>query len=493
MEWAEQTVVRRVAKSNRIRLQDIVFDPIDVVAERMCSQPDELSEDLKAELCDILSGGGTGGGATKQRDELALLQKLLVARVDITSESLMNANRVQLELLVAIKTGIQAFLHPDISVTHCTLVEILLSKRCRNVACQNQLPGEDCACEICSSKSGFCNACMCTICSNFDFEVNTCRWIGCDFCAHWTHTDCALRVGHIAAGISKSGTGISKTLFCCRACKCTSELLGWVKDVFLSCADDWQRDELVRELESVRRIFHGSEDLKGKRLSWKMEDLLDKLNTGIDVNTVRRDIQWLFGGLETEDTEGIENEIDKLVEPQEACRRIADVVQEAMVKMEAVAEDKARALKKARLAFETSTRELEDKKTELAELEFERQQKEQEIEELETIVRLKQAEGDMFQMRSDEALQEAEGLQQLALARYEKLKEEYTSRYLKLRLNEAEAERRSLFEKMQLQEHSHSDSLELPTMSKIRDVVKQVYSKHGSSSQMERLQHRKSH
>lgn len=173
----------------------------------------------------------------------------------------------------------------------------------------------------------------------------------------------------------------------------------------------------------------------------------------------------------------------RLIAPQEACNRIADVVQEAVRKMEMVADEKMRLLKKARLSLEVCDRELEDKAREVTELKLERHRKKQQIDELESIVRLKQAEADMFQLKANEARREAERLQSIALARSEKSEEEYASRYLKQRLSEAEAERQYLFEKIKLQESSRApqsngvgDSSQTLMLSKIQDLLKNVYS-----------------
>lgn len=166
----------------------------------------------------------------------------------------------------------------------------------------------------------------------------------------------------------------------------------------------------------------------------------------------------------------------RLIAPQEACCRIADVVQEAIRKMEMVADEKMRVFKKARLALDACDRELEDKAKEVAELKLERQKKKLQVEELERIVRLKQAEADMFQLKANEAKREAERLQRIALAKSDKSEEEYASSYLKLRLSEAEAEKQYLFEKIKLQESSrasHSSSGGDPSLmySKIRDLL----------------------
>ncbi|GAB4859341.1 hypothetical protein Ancab_010804 [Ancistrocladus abbreviatus] len=474
----EQSVVRRVFTTSKINLRNIAEEHVDIIYEKMQVLPDEYLEELKNGLRVILDG--TGGA--QHREEFMILQKLVQSRSDLTAKTLVRAHRVQLEILVAIKMGIQAFLHPTVSLSQTSLIEIFLYKRCRNIACQNQLPVDDCACEICSNKNGFCNICMCVICSKFDFEVNTCRWIGCDLCSHWTHTDCAIRDGLICMGTStRSGTGQAEMLFRCRACNRTSELLGWVKDVFQQCAPSWNRAALMTELDTVGRIFRGSEDVKGRKLFWKCEELIEKMKGGLAEQIACRVILMFFQELEADLSKNTElGEGGRLLAPQEACKQIAEVVQEAIRKMEMVADEKLRMLKKARLAVEACDHELEDKAREEAELKLERQRKKQQIEELESIVKLKQAEAEMFQLKADEARREAEMLQKIALAKSEKSEEEYASRYLKLKLSEAEAEKQYLFQKIKLQESSrslHSNYGNDPSQmfSKIQDLIKNVY------------------
>jgi len=185
--------------------------------------------------------------------------------------------------------------------------------------------------------------------------------------------------------------------------------------------------------------------------------------------------------LEADSTRNTElGEGGRLLAPQEACKQIAEVVEEAIRKMEMVADEKLRLLKKARLAVETCEHELEDKAREVAELKLERQRRKQKIDELESIVKLKQAEAEMFQLKADEARREAEMLQNIALAKSEKSEEDYRSSYLKLKLSEAEAEKQYLFQKMKLQESSRplhpndgNDSSQM--FSKIQDVLKNAY------------------
>lgn len=450
----EQSVVRRIFTGDKVTLRNIAEERIDVISEKMQILPDEYFEELKNGLRVVLEGNG----GSQQREEYLSLQKLVQSRSDLTSKTLLRAHRVQLELLVAMKMGMQAFLHPNLCLPQTSLVEIFAYKRCRNIACQTLLPVDECTCDVCTNKSGFCNVCMCVICTKFDFEVNTCRWIGCDLCSHWTHTDCAIRDGLICMGTSaRVGTGQAEMLFRCRACNRTSELLGWVKDVFQHCAPSWSRTALVTELDIVGRIFRGSEDVKGRKLFWKCEELIEKMKGGLPESTACRAILMFFQELEADPARnGGIGEGGRLLAPQEACKQIAEVVQEAIRKMEMVADEKLRMLKKARLSLETCDRELEDKAREAAELKLERQRRKQQIDELESIVKLKQAEADMFQLKADETRREAEMLQKIALAKSEKSEEDYRTRYLKLKLSEAEAEKQYLFHKMKAQESSRA-------------------------------------
>ncbi|XP_011039329.1 PREDICTED: OBERON-like protein [Populus euphratica] len=471
-----QSIIRRVSGADKISCRDIAGERVDIISEKMQHLPDDFLDELKNGLRVMLEGSG----GSQHREEFLILQKLVHNRSDLTAKTLIRAHRVQLEILVAINTGIQAFLHPSISLSQTSLIEVFVFKRCRNIACQNQLPADDCTCEICANKSGFCNLCMCVICNKFDFEVNTCRWIGCDLCSHWTHTDCAIRDGQICMGPSfKSGAGPTEMLFRCRACNRTSELLGWVKDVFQHCAPAWEREALTRELDFVSRIFRGSEDPRGRKLFWKCEELIEKMKGGLAESTACRVILMFFQELEVDSPRSLENgEGGRLIAPQEACNRIAEVVQEAIRKMEMVADEKMRMFKKARMALEACDRELEEKAKEVAELKLDRQKKKLQIEELERIVRLKQAEADMFQLKANEAKREAERLQRIALAKTDKSEEEYASSYLKLRLSEAEAEKQYLFEKIKLQESSRAsqssggaDPSQVLAYSKIQEIL----------------------
>jgi len=285
---------RGVADSEKpfttVRVQDIVSELIPSMARKLQELPDSFLEGLKESLRDMLN-------SIDKREQFVSLQQTLAARTDLTTDTLLRAHRVQLELLVAVKTGILAFLHPDIPMTHSALVEVFLQTKCRNFACQSQLPADECDCKLCAQKTGFCSSCMCVVCSKFDFDANTCRWIGCDFCLHWCHTDCGIRMGYIAPGPSIRGAaGTSEMQFHCIACDHTSELYGFVKDVFCTCAPQWDRDVLASELDCVRRIFHDSKDAHGQQLCSKAEQMLQQLDAQVDPAIACRTMLKFFAG-----------------------------------------------------------------------------------------------------------------------------------------------------------------------------------------------------
>ncbi|KAK4369321.1 hypothetical protein RND71_013113 [Anisodus tanguticus] len=469
--YYEQSVTHRPATANKFFLLDIARELVDIISEKMSLLPNEYLEELKGRVRGMLEGNG----GSQQRDEFLFLQRLVQSRSDLTAKTLGKAHRVQLEILVAINSGSQFFLHQSMNLSETVLIEVFVYKRCRNIACQSQLPAENCHCEICTNRKGFCSLCMCVICNKFDFEVNTCRWIGCDSCAHWTHTDCAIRDKQIGTDRPPvNGLGSSKIQFRCRACNRTSKLFGWVKDVFQQCAPTWDRESLLRELTVVSKIFRLSENTRGRQLFWKSEELIEKLKAGMEETTACRIILTFLQELDMDSSKSCEaGNNGRMIPPQEACNRIAEVVQEAVQTMEVVADEKLRMLKRARQALETCDHELEEKAKEVAELKLERQQKRLQIDELESIARLKEAEADMFQLKADEARREADRLQRIALAKSGKSEEDYASSYLKQRLSEAEAEKQFLFEKIKLQDQgSHSSQ-----RNEIGDTSQELYTK----------------
>lgn len=98
------------------------------------------------------------------------------------------------------------------------------------------------------------------------------------------------------------------------------------------------------------------------------------------------------------------------------------------------------------------------------------------FDELESIVRIKHAEAGMFQTRADDARREAEGLKRIAIAKNEKIEDEYTSRIAKLRLSEAEEMRKQKVEELQVLERAHREYYSMKTRMEadIKDLLSKM-------------------
>lgn len=269
----------------------IVSEPLHTMARRFNDMSGKHVACVKEFASDIISNPG-------KQWQLSALQKALQKRPDITLDMLLNANRTQLEILVALKTGLREFLLQKYDIPSSDLAEIFLNMRCRNLNCRSLLPVDECDCKICAQRNDFCRECMCLVCSKFDMASNTCSWVGCDVCLHWCHTDCGLRESHIRNGRSVSGAqGTTEMQFYCVACDHPSEMFGFVKEVFQNFVKEWTAENLSRELEYVRRIFCASGDVRGKQLYEIAVRMLSKLANRADLQEVQNHIMNFFTGM----------------------------------------------------------------------------------------------------------------------------------------------------------------------------------------------------
>lgn len=269
----------------------VVSEPIHTMARRFNEMNAKHVPSIKEFARDIISNPG-------KKWQLSALQKALQKRSDITLDMLLNANRTQLEILLALKTGLREFLLQKHDITSSDLAEIFLNMRCRNLSCRSLLPVDECDCKICSQRSDFCRDCMCLVCSKFDMASNTCSWVGCDVCLHWCHADCGLRESHIRNGRSASGAqGTTEMQFYCVACDHPSEMFGFVKEVFQNFVKEWTAENLSRELEYVRRIFYASEDVRGKQLHDIAVRMLSRLANRSDLQEAQNHIMSFFNGM----------------------------------------------------------------------------------------------------------------------------------------------------------------------------------------------------
>ena len=268
----------------------IASEPIQTMAWKVNEMPERSIAFLKDTVCEFVM-------KEENHRKLCTLQDILRKRSDLNLETLLKSHRVQLQIMVTLKFSLPDFVQRADSISSSDLVEIYLNLKCRNINCRSALPVDECECKFCSQKDGFCSSCMCLVCSKFDTASNTCGWVGCDVCDHWCHTDCGLLKSYIRNGRSAAGSqGISEMQFYCLACDHPSEMFGFVKDVFKTCAPDWKSETFLKELEYVRRIFSGSNDYRGKVLHDAAKQLISRLQSGVNPVEVCNQIMAFLNG-----------------------------------------------------------------------------------------------------------------------------------------------------------------------------------------------------
>ncbi|KAL8142101.1 hypothetical protein V2J09_015133 [Rumex salicifolius] len=433
-----RTPLRLSSRSAKIVAQCIT-ESITVVSQVFQELPDETVQSIKEYLRNLIA-------APEGKDELNSLQNRLEHRSDLTRETLSRSHRLQLEILVAVKFGLGEFVSQRVQVPTAELGEIFLLLRCRNVNCKSPLPVDDCECKICSTKKGFCSQCMCPVCLNFDCANNTCSWVGCDVCAHWCHASCGIEKNFIRSGNSSKGNSRAPGIqFYCPGCGHASEMLGFIKEVFLCCAKSWSAQTLIKELDCVRKIFKASDDVKGKVLYLKAQETIYRLDRGSGTSDslaaspsiAPKDVTS-SQPLPTKETVPFtsSNPISLSTSSSSMLRHMLphnDLLQSPSMKPSLMS-DVSRDFLSAKLLNNNDS-----------------------FESLESIVRIKEAEARMFQVRADEARKEAETYHQMGRMQAEKLEEEYAEKLAKLCLQETEERRRKKIEELKVLESSHCD------------------------------------
>ncbi|KAI5576518.1 hypothetical protein BDE02_09G050400 [Populus trichocarpa] len=431
----------------------IVSEPIHVMAKKfheMAAQASCLKESIREILLN-----------TDKQGQICALQSVLQNRSDLTLDMLLKSHRAQLEVLVALRTGFPEYLQVDSGISSSHLAEIFLNLRCRNLTCQSLLPVDECDCKVCAKKNGFCSLCMCLVCSKFDMASNTCSWVGCDVCLHWCHADCALREAYIRNGRSASGAqGTTEMQFHCVACDHPSEMFGFVKEVFQNFAKDWTAETFCRELEYVKRIFRASKDVRGRRLHEIADQMLAKLANKSNLPEV---YNYIIVLLTESDPSKFGNASGFFLKEQGngSNGAIAGPSHDAAW-IKSVYTEKIPQLERSTSLRPSFHSDLNDKCPVEPEL-LRSARKEPLFDELESIVRIKQAEAKMFQARADDARREAEALKRIAIAKSEKIKEEFASRISKLRIVEVEEMRKQKFEEFQALERAHREYFSMKT------------------------------
>ncbi|KAL4318538.1 hypothetical protein GQ457_18G023770 [Hibiscus cannabinus] len=447
---------RKITRPERILLE-IVSESIPSVALMMQELPDETLELTKEYLRNLIA-------TTERKEELVGLRSRLERRSDLTKETLSKCYKDQLEILIAVRMGLKSFLSGKLELPVTELAEIFLFMKCRNLNCKSVLPVDDCDCKICSGNKGFCSSCMCPICLTFDCANNTCSWVGCDVCSHWCHVACGIQRNLIKPGPSLKGpSGTTEMQFHCIGCGHASEMFGFVKDVFLYCAKDWNPETLTKELDCVRKIFRGSDDSKGKELHIKADELSKRLrNKVMSASDACGIILQFFNhtdGLSDFPTSG-------------ACSK--DLTTQVDIQQDESSVTPGASRPQKLVFYSTSSSSghdllpndlrqkdlkpslMNDRKDE-DEYRFGRLSNTDGFDSIESMVRIKEAEAILFQSKADEARREVESYTRMIQARSEMLEEEYAEKLSKLCLQETEERRRNKTEELKVLEHSHCD------------------------------------
>ncbi|GMI66997.1 hypothetical protein HRI_000369000 [Hibiscus trionum] len=431
-------------------LSRMVIEPIHVMARKCHEMAGQSIACLKESIREIMLNAG-------KRGELCAFQEALRSRSDLTPEMLLKCHRAQLEILTALKTGLPEYLQVDNSVSSSDLAEVFLNLRCSNLTCRSSLPVDECDCKVCSKKNGFCSACMCLVCSRFDMASNTCSWVGCDVCLHWCHVDCGLRESYI-----RNGHGAAEMQFHCVACDHPSEMFGFVKEVFQNFAKDWKLETFIMELEYVKRIFCGSKDVRGKRLHELADRLLVRLVNKSDLPEVYTQVMNFLT-----DSNSFKPGNATVSSGKAEGKRINGIAGRSQdaTRLKSVYSDKAPQLESSSSLLPSFHVDLTDRPDKCSsESELQRSaQKQLFLPELESFVRIKQEEAKMYQTRADDARREAEGLKRIAVAKDEKIEEEYRSRVSKLRLAEAEETHKQKIEECQALEKAYREYYSMKT------------------------------
>ncbi|CAM0872021.1 unnamed protein product [Alopecurus aequalis] len=416
-----------------------------------------------------------------KRGQVLALQEALKKRLDLNSEILQRCPRVLLEILVAIRTGLPDVIKKSGSIATSDLVDIFLNLKCRNLSCQSVLPVFDCDCKICQQKTGFCSSCMCIVCLKFDMASNTCSWVGCDVCLHWCHTDCGLRHSFIRKGGSGSRAhGTNEMHFHCAACGHPSEMYGFVKEVFRSCAKQWRIEALIRELQYVERIFSASDDPRGRRVRNFVKQMLIKLENKAYYSEVVKYVIAFF----SDDNPSLGMGSGPLVPLKGIPCSIAEGINvipsssRTATWLPSVTLEGVPFLEKAGHLSTTGSQSMSRK---MAETELQAVHNKPVSDELDGLVRLKQAEANMYQERANEARKEAESLKQVSMVKYARIEEHYATQLSELRINELQERRNQKLEELQVIEISRHQFLS--TKTRMEDSIRKLLLKMEATKQ----------
>ncbi|KAG6525557.1 protein OBERON 4-like [Zingiber officinale] len=440
-QWnGEQLLLNGLSATEKI-VYKIVSQPLYLNGRMLQEMSEHSVAYLKESICEMLTN--------EDKTSLLHLFQEALQRSDMIIETLRDCPQVLLEILVTIKTGCLDFIQKTNSLPSSSLIEIFLNLKCQNLSCGSLLPVDNCDCKMCIKKVGFCSACMCLVCSNFDNASNTCSWVGCDMCLHWCHTDCGLRDFHIRNGHISLGEGFSEMQFHCFACGHPSEMFGFVKEVFLTCAKDWKAETLAKELQYVSRIFSASNDARDRRLHELADQMLLNLENNVNHSEVLSQVMAFL----SESGFSIKNNPLLFTPTKAKNEAIQNNARSCPERLQSFTLENACVFENRGLIsiteFDQTGRKAGETAVSL--------KKALAVDELERIIKFKEAEAKMYQQHADDARNEAVSLRHIVMARSLKIDEDYANQIEKLRLGESEERRREKLNQLQATEKTHQE------------------------------------
>ncbi|CAD6202817.1 unnamed protein product [Miscanthus lutarioriparius] len=400
-------------------LRDIVSDPVPAMAQVLQDFPSETLEVLRETVRSMID-------APEKRDELSSLQRKLDRRSDLTAEVLGRANKTQLEILVAIKTGMATFVTGKGRVSSSELVEMFLLTRCRNMNCKSVVPVDDCesGLDVMSAPIGAMHA-------------------------------CALEKNLIRPGPTLKGAmGTTEMQFQCLGCNHASEMFGFVKEVFNCCAENWSPETQMKELDFVRKIFAASEDFEGKGLHAKAEEVLSMLLKKIisPSDATKTMLQFFKYGVTDYSVTGSKSKGILAAQTSKSTDMLH-------LQTPTITPPKSSFNFKPSISILDSQMDVLKASPKPLSIEphFSSSSKDEDSSSLETIVKCKEAEAKLFQKLADDARKEVDSYRQIVHAKTQKLEEEYATKVAKLCFQETEEKRRKKVEELKMLENSHYD------------------------------------
>uniref|UniRef100_A0A0A9PYJ9 Uncharacterized protein n=1 Tax=Arundo donax TaxID=35708 RepID=A0A0A9PYJ9_ARUDO len=257
--------------------------------------------------------------------------------------------------------------------------------------------------------------------------------------------------------------------FHCAACGHPSEMFGFVKEVFQTCARQWRMETLARELRYVERIFSASDDARGKRVGDFVKQMLIKLENKDYYPEVVKCVTAFFSDADSNlgigssaPLKGIPCSIAEGIDGIPSTSRKAAWIPFTLEGLPVP--------EKANVLSTTGSPSVHGKS---GEAEFQAIDNKPVIDELDSLVRLKQAEAYMYQERANDARNEADNLRHIVMVKTARIEEDYATQIAELHINELQEQRKQNIEELQVIERTHHQFLSMKTRmeSRIRELM----------------------